>query len=69
MTTALEDTVLHLPTKERAELALKLLESLETLDESEFDRVWGEESARRVSIGSATVPGDEVAAKARALLR
>ncbi len=69
MNNALEDTALHLPMKERANLALKLLSSLDALDEAEFDRVWGEESARRVASGAAAIPGEVVAEKARALLR
>jgi len=69
MNNALEDSALHLPMKERAHLALKLLESLDTLDEAEFDRLWGDESARRVASGAAAIPGDVVAEKARALLR
>lgn len=69
MTPAIEEALLQLSAKERADLALKLLESLETLDGSEFERVWGEESARRVACGGASVPGEDVAAKARALLR
>lgn len=68
--TDLEETVLHLPTDQRAALAMKLLESLETLDEAEFDKAWGEESARRIAAsGGRSIPGDEVAAQARALLR
>lgn len=70
MTTEMEDAVLNLPVEERAQLARKLLASLEPLEESEFDRAWGEESARRVAAGAGqSVPGEMVAAKARALLR
>lgn len=69
----LEAEVLALPANERAALAQKLLTSLEEISEPEFDRIWGEESARRaadVDSGKAkAVPGAEVAKKARKLLR
>lgn len=69
MTPAIEEALLQLSAKERADLALKLLESLETLDEREYERVWGEESVRRLASGEASVPGEDVAVKARALLQ
>ncbi|MGH8278875.1 MAG: addiction module protein [Gammaproteobacteria bacterium] len=59
--------------EERATLARRLLWSLEEIPESEYDRLWGEESARRVAeLDAGTVklvPGEEVARQARALLR
>lgn len=39
---------LALPVEERAALANQLLESLEPLDEPEWDRLWGEEARRRL---------------------
>ncbi len=69
----IESEALSLPFEERASLAHRLLLSLEEISEPEFDRLWGEESARRaaeVDAGLAQViPGEEVARKARALLR
>lgn len=69
----LEAEILALPTSERAALVQKLLLSLEDIPEPEFDRLWGEESARRaanVDSGKMkTVPGAEVAREARKLLR
>jgi putative addiction module component (TIGR02574 family) len=68
-----EAEALALPSEERAALAQKLLLSLEEISEEEFDKVWGEEAARRAAeIDSGKVraiPGEEVARKARALLR
>lgn len=58
---------------ERAALAQKLLLSLEEVSGPEFDRLWGEESARRSadadSGNSQPVSGTSVAKKAKALLR
>jgi putative addiction module component (TIGR02574 family) len=69
----LETELLSLPSDARAALAHKLLQSLEDVSEDEFDRLWGEESARRaaeVDSGRAqAVPAEEVAQKVRALLR
>lgn len=69
----IESEVLILPLEQRAALAQTLLLSLEEPDNAEFDRLWGEESARRASEFNAgvvqAIPGEEVAAKARALLR
>ncbi|HSO78811.1 MAG TPA: addiction module protein [Chromatiaceae bacterium] len=69
----IESEALSLPVDARASLAHRLLLSLEEISEPEFDRLWGEESARRaaeIDAGLAqAVPGDEVARKARALLR
>jgi putative addiction module component (TIGR02574 family) len=64
---------MSLPVHERAALVQRLLLSLEEISESEFDRLWGEESARRVAEVDAgrvhLIPGEEVAKKARDLLR
>lgn len=69
----LEAEVLALPTNKRAALAQKLLLSLEDIPEPEFDRLWGEESARRAadvdSGKTKPIPGTVVARKARKLLR
>lgn len=71
--TQIEAEALSLPAAARASLAHRLLLSLEEVSESEFDRLWGEESARRAAeLDSGRVkaiPGEEVAKKARALLR
>lgn len=40
-------SALGLPVEERAVLAERLLASLDDLDECEWDRLWGEEAARR----------------------
>jgi hypothetical protein len=45
--TELEAEALKLDLNDRARLAEKLLESLETLTEEENERVWFEEAARR----------------------
>jgi len=42
-----ESQALKLDPKERARLAGKLLDSLETLSPDELDRVWAEEARRR----------------------
>lgn len=64
---------LALTTDERAALAQKLLGSLGDIPEPEFDRLWGEESARRAadldSGRTKAISGREVARKARKLLR
>lgn len=69
----IESEVFSLPLEQRASLAHKLLLSLEEPTEAEFDRLWGEESARHAAEFDAglvqAIPGEEVAAKARALLR
>ena len=68
----IESEIFSLPIEQRASLAHKLLLSLEEPSELS-ERLWGEESARRAAeFDSGTVqaiPGEEVAAKARALLR
>jgi putative addiction module component (TIGR02574 family) len=70
---ALTELALQLPLEERARLVQELLESLEALPESEVDRLWLDEAARRAAQldrGEAQlVPADEVLRKARALLK
>ena len=72
-TETLEDTALHLPLKQRAELAHKLLLSLEAQNEDEIAEAWHVEALRRaaeIDSGVAdTVSAEEVSAAARALLR
>ena len=72
-TETLEDTALHLPLKQRAELAHKLLLSLEVQNEDEIAEAWHVEALRRaaeIDSGVAdTISSEEVSAAARALLR
>mgnify|MGYP001572252987 CR=1 FL=1 len=72
-TDTIEDTALHLPPKQRAELAHKLLLSLEDQNEDEIAEAWRVEVLRRaaeIDSGLAdTVSAEEVSAAARALLR
>ena len=69
----IESEALELPVQDRAALAQRLLLSLEEVSESEFERLWADESARRVAEFDAgkgvSVSGEEVARKARTLLR
>jgi putative addiction module component (TIGR02574 family) len=69
----IEAEALSLSSEERAFLAHRLLLSLEDISDAEFERVWAEESSRRAaSVDSGlttTIPSDDVARKARALLR
>ena len=72
-TETIEDTVLHLPPQQRAELAHKLLLSLEEQSEDEIAEAWRVEALRRsaeIDSGSAdTVSSEEVSAAASALLK
>jgi hypothetical protein len=45
----IEAEALSLSTEERAALAYRLLLSLEDIPEPEFNRLWAEESSRRVA--------------------
>jgi len=69
----LEETALQLPASERAELARKLLLSLEEQSEEEIAEAWHAEAARRASeIDSGladTVSAEEARSAAHALLR
>ena len=69
----IESEVLALPLEQRASLARRLLLSLEEATDAEFDRLWGEESARRAAeldCGSVElVSGELAAANARARLK
>ena len=70
---SVEKQALGLPATERAKLAHKLLESLDTLSDSEREQLWLDEAGRRAAQLDAgevqLIPGDDVARKARALLK
>ncbi len=70
---AIEQAALHLPTQQRAELAHKLLLSLEQQDEEEIAQAWHTEAVRRAAeIDSGqtdTVSAEDARAAAQALLR
>ena len=72
-TETLEQTALHLPIQQRAELAHKLLLSLEEQGEDEVAQAWSVEAVRRaaeIDSGRAdVVSAEEVSRAARALLR
>ena len=72
-TETIEETVLHLPMQQRAELAHKLLLSLEEESEDEIAQAWHTEAIRRAAeldSGQAdTVSAEEVRTAAQALLR
>ena len=72
-TETLEQTALHLPITQRAELAHKLLLSLEEQSEDEIAQAWNAEAARRAdeidSDQADTVSAEEARAAAHALLR
>jgi putative addiction module component (TIGR02574 family) len=64
---------LRLKAAERASMAHELLNSLESLSESEIEQLWVEEALRRsaeIDAGSVeTVPADQAIAEARARLK
>ena len=68
----IESEIFSLPIEQRANLAQRLLLSLEEPSELS-ERLWGEESARRAAEFDSgmvqAIPGEEVAAKASVLLR
>jgi putative addiction module component (TIGR02574 family) len=68
----LEVEVLKLPAEERAELARRLIESLEDSDAGDFEAEWVEEAERRYAAYRAGVtagrPGEEVFREAKARL-
>lgn len=72
-TAAIEQEALHLPVSERAKLAHKLLLSLENMSDAEIEEAWLDEAERRaneIDQGKVQlIPAEEVAQKARALLR
>lgn len=69
----LEDEVMHLPIKQRVHLMQRLLSSLEAPSSEELRAEWLEEARRRaeeLDSGSVqAVPGEDVLAKARALIK
>ena len=69
----LEDEILQLSEEKRAELAQKLLLSLDSRSEREIEEDWLDEAERRArDLDEGIVkpiPADEVRRKARALLR
>lgn len=64
---------MRLSSANRAELAERLLESLEQLDEAEAERLWAEEAERRLAALRAararTHPAETVHEEARRLLK
>lgn len=69
----LEREALSLPATDRARLAHELLESLDVLSVAELDALWLNEINNRLEAFDAglsqAIPAEEVAAKARALLK
>ncbi|WP_456406695.1 addiction module protein [Thiolapillus sp.] len=69
----IEDDALHLPEEDRAELAKKLLLSLDSPSETEIAEDWLVEAKRRAKDLDEgivqPVPADDVRRKAQALLR
>jgi putative addiction module component (TIGR02574 family) len=69
----LEVEVLKLPAEERAELAHRLIESLEDSDTGDFEAEWIEEAERRYAAYRAGVtvgrPGEEVFLQAKSRLK
>jgi putative addiction module component (TIGR02574 family) len=72
-TETIEQTVLHLPMQQRAELAHKLLLSLEDQSEDEISEAWRIEALRRsaeIDSGAVkTISAEEVSAAVRLLLK
>jgi putative addiction module component (TIGR02574 family) len=72
-TATIEREAMHLPPEDRAQLAQKLIMSLENLSESELEKLWLDEAERRAQeIDGGKVQlasSEEVSQKARALLR
>jgi putative addiction module component (TIGR02574 family) len=68
----LEAELLDLAPRERARLAQRLLESLETLSEQEIEALWLDEADRRDqqldAEPSRAIPGEDVLREARSLL-
>jgi putative addiction module component (TIGR02574 family) len=69
----IEQTVLHLPMQQRAELAHKLLLSLEDQSEDEISEAWRSEALRRsaeIDSGAVkTISAEEASAAVRLLLK
>jgi putative addiction module component (TIGR02574 family) len=60
---------MHLPTEARAQLADRLVESLDAAELNRIDRLWSAEARRRldeiIQGKVETIPGDEALARAR----
>ena len=68
----IEKQALSLSAVQRAQLARELLDSIDNLTPTEVEALWFDEAERRakeIDSGTALVAGDEVAKKARALVR
>jgi len=65
----LENEALHLTEAERAELAQKLILSLDASNEGNLDEEWLLEAQNRAKELDQPIPADEVRKKAQALLR
>lgn len=69
----IEQTVLHLPMQQRAELVHKLLLSLEDQSEDEISEAWRSEALRRsaeIDSGAVkTISAEEASAAVRLLLK
>ena len=69
---AIEDQVLQLPPQERAQLAERLLSSLDEVDTIEVEKLWAEEAERRYREHKKgkirSRPAEAVFRRARALL-
>lgn len=72
-TATITSEALSLPVQQRAELAARLLSSLDALSESEIEPLWFQEAARRAAEMdqglSKRVPAEEVKRQAHALLK
>jgi putative addiction module component (TIGR02574 family) len=72
-TEAIEEVALHLPIEQRAQLAHRLLLTLDDFSEAEITEAWREESQHRaadLNQGiSSPVSSDEVSALAKSLLK
>lgn len=70
---SLEHGILDLPSRDRARLALDLIESLETLPADELEDLWAQEAQRRIEQIDAglvaLIPADEVSVRAHSLFR
>lgn len=68
----LASEAMHLPAVSRAELAERLVQSLDAADNQEVQQAWVEEALRRrdeVRFGQVQpIPGDEVLAEARRMV-
>jgi hypothetical protein len=72
-TETITNEALSLPVQQRAELAARLLSSLDALSEAEIEPLWFQEAAHRAAEMdqglSRRIPADEVRRQANALLK